>query len=221
MFLLWFEISRKILKTEQKMKIANQTQHICIGETYNTVLTAKKSNKRMIILLFYSLPHLSISSTWDAMFFSFKTDRQNGWGRICLSQRQDVHHQSFWRVTSTNLHLKFRFPSLARCDWRSFLSSWIKMMSSLVSHGSDAESGTHRPSSNSHTPVSVSSGTYRSFSPSRRLFCLLAAFDFLATLFIWILYAHVSKLLSFSFKMFVVQQTGVHYEIFIPPYYHN
>ena len=74
------------------------------------------------------------------------------------------------------------------------------MLSSLVSHGSDAESGTHRPSSNSHTPVSVSTGTYRSFSPSRRLFCLLAAFDFLATLFIWILYAHVSKLLSFLLK---------------------
>lgn len=64
------------------------------------------------------------------------------------------------------------------------------MMSSLVSRGSDAELGSHQPSSNSHTPVLVSSGTYRSFSPSRRLFCLLAAFDFLATLFIWIMYAH-------------------------------
>ena len=87
---------------------------------------------------------------------------------------------------------KFRFPSSARRD-----APELKMMSSLVSQGSDAELGSHQPSSNSHTPVLVSSGTYRSFSPSRRLFCLLAAFDFLATLFIWIMYAHVSKLVSF------------------------
>lgn len=66
------------------------------------------------------------------------------------------------------------------------------MMSSLVSQGSDAESLSHRPVSNSSDPVLLSSGTFRTFSPSRRLFCLLTAFDFLATLFIWILYAHVS-----------------------------
>lgn len=79
------------------------------------------------------------------------------------------------------------------------------MMSSLVSQGSDAEAGSRFPASNSHNPVLVSSGTFRTFSPSRRLFCLLAAFDFLATLFIWILYAHVSKLMDISFKLFTVQ----------------
>ncbi|KAL9967473.1 hypothetical protein ACROYT_G025698 [Oculina patagonica] len=63
-------------------------------------------------------------------------------------------------------------------------------MSSFVSQGSDAESLIRHPASNSSDTVVLSSGTFRTFSPSRRLFCLLAAFDFLATLFIWILYAH-------------------------------
>jgi len=78
-------------------------------------------------------------------------------------------------------------------------------MSSLVSQESDAELGSHQPSSNSHTPVLVSSATYRSFSPSRRLFCLLAAFDFLATLFIWILYAHAYNDFKSTLRKDVVQ----------------
>lgn len=75
-------------------------------------------------------------------------------------------------------------------------------MSSFVSQGSDAESLIRHPASNSSDTVVLSSGTFRTFSPSRRLFCLLAAFDFLATLFIWILYAHVSiSLLSNLLKV--------------------
>ncbi|KAJ7371294.1 StAR- lipid transfer protein 3 [Desmophyllum pertusum] len=64
------------------------------------------------------------------------------------------------------------------------------MMSSFVSQEHDAESGSHPSAAVSSNPVLLSSATFRTFSPSRRLFCLLAAFDFLATLFIWILYAH-------------------------------
>lgn len=64
------------------------------------------------------------------------------------------------------------------------------MMSSLVSQ--DAETGSQHSAAGSNNPVLLSSGTFRPFSPSRRLFCLLTAFDFLASLFIWILYAHVS-----------------------------
>ncbi|XP_028517957.1 stAR-related lipid transfer protein 3 isoform X2 [Exaiptasia diaphana] len=33
--------------------------------------------------------------------------------------------------------------------------------------------------------------TFRRFSPSRRLFCLFAAFDFLFTLLAWVIYAHI------------------------------
>jgi len=72
------------------------------------------------------------------------------------------------------------------------------MMSSLVSQ--DTETGSQVTGSNN--PVLLSSGTFRPFSPARRLFCLMAAFDFLAALFIWILYAHVSiDLLIFKWKV--------------------
>lgn len=69
-------------------------------------------------------------------------------------------------------------------------------MRSLVSQEYDAESGIHHTVSATSNPVVSASGTHRRFSPSRRLFCLLSVFDFLATLFIWILYAHVSNLLG-------------------------
>lgn len=39
---------------------------------------------------------------------------------------------------------------------------------------------------------SSSSYTFRPFSPSRRMFCLICAFDFLLTLLMWIIYVHVS-----------------------------
>lgn len=61
------------------------------------------------------------------------------------------------------------------------------MMNSFV--GSDAEAGGQYLASASSNSAS---GTFRPFSPARRLFCLLTAFDFLAALVIWILYAHVS-----------------------------
>ncbi|CAH3154872.1 unnamed protein product [Pocillopora meandrina] len=66
------------------------------------------------------------------------------------------------------------------------------MMSSLVSQDYDAESGSHHSAPGTSYPSSglATSATHRRFSPARRLFCLLALFDFLATLFIWILYAH-------------------------------
>lgn len=66
------------------------------------------------------------------------------------------------------------------------------MMSSLVSQDYDAESGSHHSAPGTCYPSSglAISATHRRFSPARRLFCLLALFDFLATLFIWILYAH-------------------------------
>lgn len=73
------------------------------------------------------------------------------------------------------------------------------MMSSFVSQNYDAESGSHYAASSTSYPVSTlsTSAAHRRFSPARRLFCLLALFDFLTTLFIWILYAHVSNLLFF------------------------
>jgi hypothetical protein len=41
---------------------------------------------------------------------------------------------------------------------------------------------------------SDSTMTFRRFSPSRRMFCLLTLFDFLFTLIAWVIYAHVSKI---------------------------
>lgn len=66
------------------------------------------------------------------------------------------------------------------------------MMSSFVSQNYDAESGSHYVASSTSYPVSTlsTSAAHRRFSPARRLFCLLALFDFLTTLFIWILYGH-------------------------------
>lgn len=59
------------------------------------------------------------------------------------------------------------------------------MMNSFV--GSDAEAGGQYLASASSNSAS---GTFRPFSPARRLFCLLTSFDFLAASVIWILYAH-------------------------------
>lgn len=82
-------------------------------------------------------------------------------------------------------------------------------MSSLVSQ--DSERGNQQSTGGSNDTVLLSSGTFRPFSPARRLFCLLAAFDFLAALFVWILYAHAfsgqefkealkSEVLKYKFK---------------------
>ena len=68
-------------------------------------------------------------------------------------------------------------------------------MSSFISQDSELGSQHVAGSDNS---VSISSGTFRPFSPARRLFCLLTAFDFLAALFMWILHAHVSNWLITS-----------------------
>ena len=146
--------------------------------------------------------YLSISSTWDvadwvAMFFRSKQTAKISETAFVFVSGSTFVTSLLDRARDFPGPWKFRYSSLARCDVL-FLPE-LKMMSSLVSQGSDAELGSHQPSSSSHTSVLVSSGRYRSFSPSRRLFCLLAAFDFLATLFIWILYAHVSKRLSLIF----------------------
>lgn len=71
-------------------------------------------------------------------------------------------------------------------------------MSSLISQDAETGSQISAPGSSASPLLQSSSGNFRSFSPSRRLFCLLTAFDFLSALFIWILRAHVS-IISFYF----------------------
>lgn len=72
------------------------------------------------------------------------------------------------------------------------------MMSSLISQDAETGSQISAPGNSASPLLQSSSGNFRSFSPSRRLFCLLTAFDFLSALFIWILRAHVS-IISFYF----------------------
>lgn len=71
-------------------------------------------------------------------------------------------------------------------------------MSSFISQDTETGSQISALGSSASPLLQSSSGNFRSFSPSRRLFCLLTAFDFLSALFIWILRAHVS-IISFSF----------------------
>lgn len=146
--------------------------------------------------------YLSISCSWEAilLFFSKLTAKINESASV---RSAGLHSSPVFFQRSRGVPWSFlRFlpvcPVVSRSClmWSGLASNPSRtiMMSSLVSQGSDAESLRHHPVSDSCEPVLLSSGTYRTFSPSRRMFCLLAAFDFLATLFIWILYAHVSIL---------------------------
>lgn len=128
--------------------------------------------------------------------------------RDCTSgcQRPRFRNQSF---STSNIYFLFPFSVFLHEDFviepcGSCRQSFM-MMSSLVSQDYDAELGSHHSAPGTSYPSSglPTSATHRRFSPARRLFCLLALFDFLATLFIWILYAHVSNPFFFCFFFFV------------------
>lgn len=83
------------------------------------------------------------------------------------------------------------------------------MMSSLISQDAETGSQISAPGNSASPLLQSSSGNFRSFSPSRRLFCLLTAFDFLSALFIWILRAH-----AFSGQRFkdALKKDVIHYK---------